>query len=34
MTHDLSTVHGPAVMDGDYGSKEETEEAFAAIGRL
>lgn len=33
MTHYLLTVHGPAEMDefGNYGSKEEMEEAFAAI---
>lgn len=34
MTHYLLTVHGPAEMDefGNYGSKEEMEEAFAATG--
>src|SRR5262245_58381663 len=34
MTHYLLTVHGPAKMDefGNYGSKEEMEEAFAATG--
>ena len=34
MTHYLLTVHGPAVRDelGNYGSKEEMEEAFAATG--
>ena len=34
MTHYLLAVHGPAVMDefGNYGSKEEMEEAFAATG--
>ena len=34
MTHYLMTVHGPAEMDefGNYGSKEEMEEAFAATG--
>ena len=32
MTHYLLAVHGPAEMDeyGNYGSKEEMEEAFAA----
>ena len=32
MTHYLLTVHGPVEMDefGNYGSKEEMEEAFAA----
>jgi hypothetical protein len=34
MTHYLLTVHGPAEVDefGNYGSKEEMEEAFAATG--
>jgi hypothetical protein len=34
MTHYLLAVHGPAEMDefGNYGSKEEMEEAFAATG--
>jgi len=34
MTHYLLTVHGPAEMDeyGNYGSKEDMEEAFAATG--
>ena len=34
MTHYLLSVHGPAVRDefGNYGSKEEMEEAFAATG--
>ena len=34
MTHYLLTVHGSAEMDefGNYGSKEEMEEAFAATG--
>jgi hypothetical protein len=34
MTHYLLSVHGPADMDefGNYGSKEEMEEAFAATG--
>jgi len=34
MTHYLLTVHGHAEMDeyGNYGSKEEMEEAFAATG--
>jgi hypothetical protein len=34
MTHYLMTVHGPAEMNefGNYGSKEEMEEAFAATG--
>jgi hypothetical protein len=34
MTHYLLTVHGPAERDefGNYGSKEEMEEAFAATG--
>jgi hypothetical protein len=34
MTHYLLTVHGPAEMDefGNYGSREEMEEAFAATG--
>lgn len=34
MTHYLMSVHGPAEMDkyGNYGSKEEMEEAFAATG--
>jgi hypothetical protein len=34
MTHYLLTVHGPAEMDefGNYGSKAEMEEAFAATG--
>ena len=34
MTHYLLSVHGPAEMGeyGNYGSKEEMEEAFAATG--
>ena len=34
MTHYLLAVHGPAETDefGNYGSKEEMEEAFAATG--
>ena len=34
MTHYLLAVHGPAEADefGNYGSKEEMEEAFAATG--
>lgn len=34
MTHYLLAVHGPAEMGdfGKYGSKEDTEEAFAATG--
>ena len=34
MTHYLLTVHGPAERNefGNYGSKEEMEEAFAATG--
>ena len=34
MTHYLLAVHGPAEMDefGNYGSKEEMEESFAATG--
>ncbi len=34
MTHYLMSVHGPTVRDefGNYGSKEEMEEAFAATG--
>jgi hypothetical protein len=34
MTHYLLSVHGPAERDefGEYGSKEEMEEAFAATG--
>ena len=34
MTHYLLAVHGPAEMDeyGNYGTKEEMEEAFAATG--
>ena len=34
MTHYLMTVHGPAEMDefGNYGSREEMEESFAATG--
>ncbi len=34
MTHYLMSVHGPAEMDefGNYGSKEEREEAFEATG--
>ena len=34
MTHYLMTVHGPADMGefGNYGSREEMEEAFAATG--
>jgi hypothetical protein len=34
MTHYLLAVHGPAEMDefGNYGSKKEMEEAFAATG--
>jgi hypothetical protein len=34
MTHYLLAVHGPAEMEefGNYGSKEEMEEAFAATG--
>ena len=34
MTHYLLAVHGPAEMNefGNYGSKEEMEEAFAATG--
>jgi hypothetical protein len=34
MTHYLLAVHGPAEMDefGNYGSKDEMEEAFAATG--
>ena len=34
MTHYLLAVHGPAEMDefGNYSSKEEMEEAFAATG--
>src|SRR3954470_16046159 len=34
MTHYLLAVHGPAKMDefGNYGSKEEMEESFAATG--
>jgi hypothetical protein len=34
MTHYLLSVHGPAERDefGNYGSKEEMEEAFAATG--
>jgi hypothetical protein len=34
MTHYMMTVHGPAELNefGNYGSKEEMEEAFAATG--
>ena len=36
MTHYLLSVHGPAEMDefGNYGSKDEMEDAFAATGRF